>query len=109
MEHYFQADYIKVLKPVTSDGLNVAMDENFRGQFKEIHLPITALPDLNLQNSKLPKAQQMRIEIVRQHEQITKPAAKPQQKVQTEPDEQEEVTEEAPKKRGPKPKQHDLD
>lgn len=107
MEHFFPGDYIKVLKPVTVDGLNVAMDENFRGQFKEVHLPITALPDLQLQNSKLKDAQKMRIEIVRQHEPITKPAAKPQQKVQTEPD--EEVADEAPKKRGPKPKQNDLD
>lgn len=102
MEHFFQGEYLRVLKPVTVDGLNVAMDDEFRGQFKEVHLPITALPDLELKNSKLPPAQKMRITRVNGQEPISKPAPKKQ----IEHDEAEAPT---PAKRGPKPKSNDLD
>lgn len=106
MDHQFKQDYIIIRTPKTVDGQNIEIDDQDRGVFKEIEAPIASLRDFELMNEKLPKARKMKITVVRVNEQISKPAPKVKQ-AEVETEAAEEVKE--PAKRGPKPKQHDLD
>lgn len=109
MDHTFKQDYILIRKARTVDGANMEIDDDDRGVFKEIEAPITALKDFELLNEKLPKAQKMKIRVVRMNEQITKPVAKPKAPEAEVVSEEKEVEQPAPLKRGPKPKTHDLE
>ena len=106
MEHYFTGPYVEVKKPITVDGLNIEIDEDDRGRFKVVHLPITAYDDLVKQNEKLPGAQKMRITKVTGQKPITLPS---KAKLEPKEEQEEEAPAPQPAKRGPKPKQNDLD
>lgn len=112
MDYQFPGKHLKVLKPVTHDGANIVLDDDFRGKFKEIRYPLAALESLKAKNAKLPRALQLRIEEVYPGGQdvITKPAPKKVQAQEAEADDEPAVEETKPAaKRGPKPKSNDLD
>jgi len=49
-----KAAYLKVLTPLTEDGLNLVLDEKEAKQYKETTVPITAKPHFESLNAKLP-------------------------------------------------------
>lgn len=105
-EHVWKQDYIIVRRVKTEDGVNPLVDSDDRIVYRETEHPLAAMADFEKENAKLKGNQKMKITVVRVNEQITKPAPKAKQKEV----EVEEVTEvKEPAKRGPKPKQNDLD
>lgn len=69
----FKGDYLRVLSPVTINGMTPKMSADGRQEFKEDHLPITAQKMLERKNLKLPPHLRKKIEIV--------PAYRPEPKV----------------------------
>jgi len=59
----FQGDYLRVLTPETIDGVTIKM-VNDRMSFKESHMPLSALKDLQRENDRLPTHLKHRIERV---------------------------------------------
>lgn len=56
--------YLRVLKPITTDGVNIDIDDQGQAKYKELELPLSAERQLQEVNSKLPKALKLRIERV---------------------------------------------
>lgn len=61
---YFKGDYLRVLSPVTIDGLTPKMDSEGKMIYKEDHLPVTAQKILEKKNLKLPQHLRKKIELV---------------------------------------------
>ena len=57
----FKGDYLRVSKPVTTNGMVPKMI-NGEIVYKESHLPVTALKNLNKRNDKLPSHLKMKID-----------------------------------------------
>lgn len=57
----FKGNYLRVLTPVTVDGINLAYRDN-KPIFKETHLPVTALRHLERKNKRLPNQLKMQIQ-----------------------------------------------
>jgi len=81
---YFKGDYLRVLSPRTSDGVNVMFDEDERRVYKEDFLPLSAKKDLELQNEKLPDQLKKKIMVVSSQPVINKSQA--QAPIDDEPD-----------------------
>lgn len=56
--------HIRVLKPITTNGINVDTDEFGQVMYKEMEFPLSAKAKLEEENTKLPKHLQRRIEVV---------------------------------------------
>lgn len=50
----FDQDYLRVSKPITTDGINLALDNDGKRRMKIVHMPVTAEPYLKKRNEKLP-------------------------------------------------------
>lgn len=61
---FFKEDYLRVLTPITTNGINPVMDNEGRIKYKESHLPLSAFKDLEKQNLTLPDHLKMKIERV---------------------------------------------
>lgn len=61
----FQGDYLRVLTPVTTNGINLVLDASGMPVLKESHLPVSALKELNRQNQQKPQHLKMKIEHVK--------------------------------------------
>lgn len=59
-----KGDYLRVSKPLTSDGINPIVKDD-RIQYKETFLPIRAKDMLEKRNAKLPDARKLKIEVVK--------------------------------------------
>lgn len=63
---FLQQDHLRVQRPVTSDGIQLVLDEETNQPiYKTFHLPLSAKPYLELRNAKLPKNLQVKIELVK--------------------------------------------
>lgn len=60
----FKGDYLRVLSPVTSDGMVPVMDHDGKVKYREDHLPVTAKKMLEKKNLKLPQHLRKKIELV---------------------------------------------
>jgi hypothetical protein len=60
----FKGDYLRVLSPKTTNGINLKLDEDDRVEYKETFLPLTAKKALEEQNKKLPDHLKKKIEPV---------------------------------------------
>jgi hypothetical protein len=61
---FFKGTYLRVLKPRTTNGVNVKIGPDQRIEFKEVHLPYTAKKNLEIKNAKKPDHLKMIIEVV---------------------------------------------
>lgn len=61
----FNADYIRVEKPVTKDGRTLMYDDQRRPIFKSIDLPISAKKELEKRNEKLPEELRLKITVMK--------------------------------------------
>lgn len=59
----FKGDYLRVLTPITSDGVQLAVVDG-QVQYREDHLPLTARKTLERKNAKLPESLRKKIEVV---------------------------------------------
>ena len=62
----FKGDYLRVLTPVTSDGVSL-VTVNDRIKYREDHLPLSAQKMLEKKNEKLPTSLRKKIEVVSDH------------------------------------------
>lgn len=60
----FDQDHLRVLKPVTTDGLNLALDKEGKRRMKTVYMPLSAEPYLIKRNAKLPDNLKLVIERV---------------------------------------------
>lgn len=60
----FDQDYLRVSKPITTDGLNLALDKEGKRRMKIVHMPLSAEPYLKRRNDKLPDNLKLVIERV---------------------------------------------
>lgn len=60
----FDQDYLRVSKPITTDGLNLALDKDGKRRMKIIHMPLSAESYLKRRNEKLPDNLKLVIEKV---------------------------------------------
>lgn len=60
----FKGDYLRVLSPVTVDGMTPKMSNDGRQEYKEDHLPVSALKGLERRNLKYPPHLRKKIELV---------------------------------------------
>lgn len=60
----FDQDYLRVSKPITTDGLNLALDKEGKRRMKIVHMPLSAEPYLKRRNDKLPDNLKLLIEKV---------------------------------------------
>lgn len=60
----FNQSYLRVSKPVTTDGINLKLDDEGKRVMKITHMPLTAEPYLKKRNEKLPDNLKMIIERV---------------------------------------------
>ncbi len=60
----YNGPYLRVITTRTTDGSSPLIDEEGRAVTKEAHLPLSAKPLLELQNRRLPKYLQKKIEVV---------------------------------------------
>lgn len=60
---FFKGNYLRVLTPKTTDGVNLVLDNDTR-VYKEDFLPLSARRDLELQNKYLPDVLKKKIEVV---------------------------------------------
>lgn len=60
----FDQDHLRVLKPVTTDGLNLALDKEGKRRMKTVYMPLSAEPYLVRRNAKLPDNLKLIIERV---------------------------------------------
>jgi hypothetical protein len=61
---YFKGDYLRVLSPVTIDGMTPKIGADGKVEYKEDHLPVTAQKILEKKNLKLPVHLRKKIEVV---------------------------------------------
>lgn len=61
---FFKGTYLRVLKPRTTNGVNVKIGDDGRMEYKEVHLPLTAKKNLEIRNAKKPDHLKMKIEVV---------------------------------------------
>jgi len=64
----FKGNYLRVSTPRTTDGVTPQMQDG-RLVYKEDFLPLTARPDLEKQNEKLPEILRKIIEVVKNDDQ----------------------------------------
>lgn len=58
----FSENHLRVSKPVTTDGVNLALDSEGKRKMKTVHLPKSAKPYIELRNKKLPDNLKIKIE-----------------------------------------------
>lgn len=62
--NFLNGDHLRILTPVTIDGITLKLDESNKAQYKETHLPMTAKKAMMLQNTRLPNHLKKKIEVV---------------------------------------------
>lgn len=63
---FYNQDHLRVQRPVTSDGIQLVIDEETNQPlYKVSHLPITALKLLEDRNKTLPKNLKLKIEVIK--------------------------------------------
>jgi hypothetical protein len=65
---YFKGDYLRVLSPVTTNGVMPKIGPDGRIQYKEDHLPVSARKILERKNMKLPEQLRKKIELVQAYQ-----------------------------------------
>lgn len=60
----FKGDYLRVLSPITTNGMIPKMGSDGRVLMREDHLPVTARKKLEQKNLKLPEHLRKKIELV---------------------------------------------
>lgn len=60
----FKGDYLRVMSPVTIDGMVAKIGNDGRQEYKEDHLPVSALKGLERRNLKYPPHLRKKIELV---------------------------------------------
>lgn len=61
---FFNGPYLRVLSPVTTNGVNLKIGEDDKVVYKEAHLPLSAKRELEKQNAKLADHLKKKIEVV---------------------------------------------
>lgn len=61
---FFKGDYLRVMSPVTTNGMVNQFGPDGRPLYKEDHLPVTARKALEKRNLKLPENLRKKIELV---------------------------------------------